>query len=196
MGEAADGEEAVRKARELSPHVVLLDISMPGMSGLAVTKILRHETPEIKVLVLSVHSQQEQIIRVMEAGAHGFVSKDAPPKELLRAIRWVRLGEFYFGKELVGMALGGLVTRGRKGEPFAQLTTREQEVLVRIAEGLSNKEIAILLGLGVRTIETHRYHIMSRLNIHTVAGLTKYAIACGLITLGGDPAAPFEPGSL
>jgi DNA-binding NarL/FixJ family response regulator len=190
VGEAADGDEALRKARELSPDVVLMDISMPGMNGLAVTEVLRKEAPEMKVLILSVHSNKDYIFRVIQAGAHGYVSKEAPPEELLRAIESVSAGEPHFSEDIARAALNEFVSSGGKKEPFAQLTIREREVLVQIAEGKSNKEIADRLGIGVRTIETHRERIMRRLSIHSVAGLTKYAIANGLISLesGSAPA--------
>jgi two-component system nitrate/nitrite response regulator NarL len=183
IGEAADGDEALRKARELKPDVVLMDISMPGMNGLAVTELLRNETPEVKVLVISVHRNKNAIFRVIQAGAHGYVSKEAPSDEVLRAIQSVHDGEPFFSEEIARAALNEFITSGGKKEPFSLLTSREREVLVRIAEGLSNKEIADGLGIGVRTIETHRERIMRRLNIHSVAGLTKYAIANGLVSL-------------
>jgi two-component system, NarL family, nitrate/nitrite response regulator NarL len=194
VGEAADGDEALRKTRELVPDVVLMDISMPGMSGLEVTEVLRKEAPQVKVLVLSVHSNKDYIFRVIQAGAHGYVSKEAPPAELLRAIELVHKGEPFFSEEVARAALNEFVKGGGKKEPFSQLTVREREVLVRIAEGRSNKEIADQLNIGVRTIETHRERIMRRLNIHSVAGLTKYAIANGLVPLEGDPEAGPQKG--
>ena len=187
VGEAADGDEALRMTRELKPDVVLMDISMPGMNGLAVTEVLRKEAPEVKVLVLSIHRNKDAIFRVIQAGAHGYVSKEAPSEEVLRAIQSVHEGEPYFSEEIARAALNEFVTSGGKKEPFSQLTSREREVLVLIAEGQSNKEIADRLGIGVRTIETHRERIMRRLNIHSVAGLTKYAIANGLVSLDADP---------
>ena len=194
VGEAVDGDEALRKARELRPDVVLLDISMPGTNGLAVTEVLRKEAPDMKVLILSVHSNKESIFRVIQAGAHGYVSKEAPPEELLCAIESVYEGEPHFSEDVRRDALNQFVIGGGKKSPFAQLTSREREVLIHIAEGQSNKEIADKLNIGVRTIETHRERIMRRLNIHSVAGLTKYAIANGLIPLEGEPAAPRGPG--
>ncbi len=194
VGEAVDGDEALRKARELSPDVVLMDISMPGMNGLAVTEVLRKEAPDMKVLILSVHSNKEYIFRVIQAGAHGYVSKEAPPEELLRAIESVYEGEPHFSEDIRRDALNEFVISGGKKAPFAQLTSREREVLVLIAEGQSNKEIAGRLNIGVRTIETHRERIMRRLNIHSVAGLTKYAIANGLVSLDDKPAASGAPG--
>jgi two-component system, NarL family, nitrate/nitrite response regulator NarL len=185
VGEAADGEEALRKTRELTPDVVLMDISMPRMNGLAVTEVMRRETPNVKVLVLSMHNNREYIFRIIQAGAHGYISKEAKPEELLRAIESVHVGDAFFTPEIARAALNHLVISGGKKQPFDQLTSREREVLVLIAEGQSNKEIANKLGIGVRTIETHRERIMRRLDIHSVAGLTKFAIANGMIPLEG-----------
>ena len=187
VGEAADGDEALRKARELHPDVVLMDISMPGMNGLMVTEMLRKELPQVKVLVVSVQRNKDAIFRVIQAGAHGYVSKEAPSEEVIRAIESVHGGEPYFSEEIARAALYEFINSGGRKEPFAQLTPREREVLVLIAEGKSNKEIADQLNIGVRTIETHRERIMRRLNIHSVAGLTKYAIANGLVTLDIGP---------
>ena len=187
VGEAADGDEALRKARELQPDVVLMDISMPGMNGLMVTEMLRKELPQVKVLVVSVQRNKDAIFRVIQAGAHGYVSKEAPTEEVIRAIESVHGGEPYFSEEIARAALYEFINSGGRKEPFAQLTPREREVLVLIAEGKSNKEIADQLNIGVRTIETHRERIMRRLNIHSVAGLTKYAIANGLVSLDIGP---------
>ena len=186
VGEAATGEEAVEKALALAPDVVLMDISMPRMSGLAATQVIRQKAPGIKVLILSVHNNRDYIFRIIQAGAHGYVSKEASPDELLRAIESVYIGETFFSPEIAQAALVQLVQNGGKKEPFDQLTSREREVLVLIAEGQSNKEIASRLGIGVRTIETHRERIMRRLDIHSVAGLTKFAIANGLVALEGE----------
>jgi two-component system, NarL family, nitrate/nitrite response regulator NarL len=188
VGEAADGQEAVRKALELAPDVVLMDISMPNLSGLAATEMLRKEAPPVKVLILSVHGNKEYLYRIIQAGAHGYVSKEASPEELLRAIESVHKGAPFFSPEAAQAALSQIVNNGGKAEPFAQLTDREREVLVLIAEGQSNKEIAGRLGIGVRTIETHRERIMRRLDIHSIAGLTKFAIANGLVPLEGGRA--------
>jgi len=195
VGEACDGEEALRKTRELKPDVVLMDISMPGTDGLKVTEILRKQLPALKVLILSVHNNRQYIFRVIQAGAHGYVSKEAPPDEVVRAIESVYQGEPFFSEDIARAALQEFIASGGKKEPFAELTSREREVLVSIAEGQSNKEIANKLGIGVRTIETHRERIMRRLHIHSVAGLTKYAIANGLVSLEGDPQGP-RPGAL
>jgi len=182
VGEAADGQEAMKKARELMPDIVLMDIDMPEMDGLEVTESLRKELPKIKVLILSMHSNTEYVMRIIQSGASGYILKEAPTEELVRAIDIVNTGEAFFSPEVARVALNKYV-RGGASDPAAQLTNREREVLVQIAEGLSNKEIASKLGVGVRTVETHRERIMRKLNIHSVAGLTKFAISKGLITL-------------
>ncbi len=162
VGEASDGNEALRKTRELGPDIVLMDISMPGMNGLVVTELLRKETPKVKVLVLSMHGNREYIFRIIQAGAHGYVSKGAPPEELVRAIESICAGKPFFSPEVARAALDQLVNSGGKKEPFNRLTQREREVLTLIAEGKSNKEIASQLGIGVRTIETHRERCSAR----------------------------------
>lgn len=183
VGEATDGEDALAKALALMPDVVLMDISMPRRDGLAVTEALRRQAPHIKIVILSVHSNREYIFRVIQSGAHGYISKESPPEELLRAIETVYDGQTFFTPEIAQAALQQMVQNGGRREPFAQLTSREREVLALIAQGQSNKEIASRLGIGVRTIETHRERIMRRLDIHSVAGLTKFAIANGLVSL-------------
>lgn len=185
IGEAGDGEEACKKAQELKPDVVLMDISMPKRDGLAATEIMRKTQPDVKILVLSAHNNREYIFRIIHAGAHGYVSKEASTEELMEAIQCVYSGDTFFSPEIAQAALTQLVSSGGKKEPFAMLTDREREVLVLIAEGQSNKEIANSLKIGVRTIETHRERIMRRLDIHSVAGLTKFAIANGLVSLEG-----------
>lgn len=187
VGEATDGDEAIVKCHELKPDVVLLDISMPRLNGLAATEVLRKECPLSKVLILSVHNNRDYIFRIIQAGAHGYVSKESSPEELLDAIVSVYGGETFFTPEIAQAALTRLVNNGGKESPFEQLTDREREVLKAIAEGQSNKEIANQLGIGVRTIETHRERIMRRLGIRSVAGLTKYAIANGLVPLESEP---------
>lgn len=185
IGEAGDGREALRMARELHPDVVLMDIDMPQMNGLAVTDLLRREMPEIKVLILSMHSNSEYAMRIIQCGARGFVLKESQPEEVISAIEAVYAGEAHFSPEVARVALNQVVRSNGtpSGANCSRLTNREREVLVHIADGLSNKEIATVLEIGVRTVETHRERIMRKLDIHSVAGLTRYAIANGLISI-------------
>jgi len=187
IGEASDGQDGIRKAKELSPDVVLMDIDMPHMNGLSATEVLRRENPNIKVLILSMHRHPEYVMRILQSGAKGYVLKEASPEELVGAIRTVQAGQTFFSPDIARLALNQFVQGPGEGPHPAQLSNREREVLVAIAEGLSNKEIACRLGVGVRTVETHRERIMRKLNIHSVAGLTKFAIAKGLITLPKSP---------
>ncbi len=186
IGEAADGREGLAKARELHPDVMLMDIDMPHMSGLSVAEVLRKEIPQIKVIILSMHRQAEYVLRILQSGAQGYVLKDAPPEELISAINTVSTGEAYFSPDIARVALNQFVQGNGEGPDPTDLTQREREVLVHIAEGCSNKEIATNLGVGVRTVETHRERIMRKLNIHSIAGLTRFAIAKGMVTLRED----------
>jgi two-component system, NarL family, nitrate/nitrite response regulator NarL len=186
VGEACDGREALLKIRELRPDLVLLDVDMPHVSGLAVAEAVRKELPQVKVLILSMHQQPEYVVRILRSGAHGYVLKEAPIEELLKAIETVNAGETFFSPEIARAALNQFVNGNGAGPDLGTLTQREREVLTRIAEGCSNKEIACVLGVGVRTIETHRERIMRKLDIHSIAGLTRFAIAKGVITLRED----------
>ena len=189
-GEAGDGRDAIRKARELNPDIMLMDINMPHMSGLAVAEQMRREMPKIKVLILSMNSNTDYVLRVLQSGARGYVLKDASPEELVRAIETVYAGETYFSADVARVALNQFVRGGAGNPTVPKLTNREREVLTFVADGLSNKEIAGQLGIGVRTVETHRERTMRKLDIHTVAGLTKFAIAQGFVSVGNGVAVP------
>ena len=188
VGEAADGREAMDKIRALKPDVVLMDIDMPQMNGMAATDLLRREQPSIKVIILSMYSNTDYVMRIIECGARGFVLKEASPSELVQAIESVHAGQTHFSPEVARVALNQVVRGSGESSPVSRLTNREREVLVQIADGLSNKEIAHQLSIGVRTVETHRERIMRKLDIHSVAGLTRFAISQGMVSL-----APYLP---
>ena len=187
VGQAADGREALRKAEELAPDVVLMDIDMPELNGLSATEQLRHRQPQVKVLLLSMHPYDAQMPRILESGARGFLLKDARPEEILRAIHKVAAGETCFSADVARQAIRHLASNRAEEFPGKPLSYREREVLIGIAEGLSNKQLALRLGISARTIETHRGHIMQKLNIHSVAGLTRFAISRGLVILEDKP---------
>jgi DNA-binding NarL/FixJ family response regulator len=190
VGEAANGQEALRLAREVLPDVVLMDLTMPQMNGLEAIARLPKKTPRAKVLVLTMHENKEYIAQSIRLGARGYLRKDTSPAELVRAIKAVHAGEVFLNPA-ASRVVADEFQRGDKA-PASEpplLSDREREVLVLIAEGLSNKEVADRLGIGVRTAETHRERLMRKLNIRTVAGLTKFAVARGLVPLEPAPAA-------
>jgi DNA-binding NarL/FixJ family response regulator len=185
VGQALNGEEAVEKSKALRPHVVVMDISMPVMNGLEAARYLRRILPGIRILMLTMHPEEECTSEIIEAGACGFVAKSAPPEELARAIESVHGGQTFFSPECTSAYLKGYVQNAGKegpGQP-PQLSLRERQVLTLIAEGLSNKQAASRLGISVRTVEKHRERIMAKLNLHSVVELTKYAIMRQMIQL-------------
>jgi DNA-binding NarL/FixJ family response regulator len=194
VGDAGDGQEALRKARELLPDVILMDIEMPRMNGLAVTELLRQELPQINVLIVSMHSSAEYVLRIVRSGARGCLFKDASPGELVKAIETVAAGETFFSGDVARGVLNQLVRQTRQWPALARMSNRERQVCAGIADGLSNKEIAQDLAIGVRTVETYRVSLMRKLDIHTVAGLTQFAVATGLTV--SDPRAENESNPL
>ena len=186
VGDAANGQEALRKAKLTLPDVVLMDISMPHMNGLEAMANLRKQVPNAKVLILTMHDSKEYIAQVVRSGARGYLLKDSAPAELVGAIKAVHGGEVYFSPSVSKVLIEEMADGNKRSLDVPApppLTDREREVLSLIAEGLLNKQIADRLGIGVRTIETHRERIMRKLDIHTVAGLTKYAIARGMTSM-------------
>ena len=183
VGEAKDGQEALNKAKELTPDVILMDIDMPRVNGLVATELLRKEQPQVKVLILSGQPNARYVLRILQSGARGYIAKEASAEELAQAVQTVADGGTCFGPEVARYALDQMVRQSGDAASGGQLTDREREILVLIAEGLYNKEVGARLNISTRTVETHRERIMRKLDIHSTAGLTKYAIANGLITI-------------
>lgn len=179
VGEAADGREAVRLAEELSPEVVILDIAMPQLNGLdAAAQILRREA-RTQIIFLSMHSDESYLARALNAGAKGYLLKDSAEADLLRAVETVAQGRPFFSPAIAATLLEDylrqLQQRGLH-DSYDLLTDREKEVLQLLAEGKSNKEVATLLNLSPYTVETHRTHIMQKLNLHNTAEIVLYAV--------------------
>jgi two-component system nitrate/nitrite response regulator NarL len=183
VGEASNGAEAVALAAELLPDVAVLDISMPVVSGLQAATELLQRCPGTRVLILSMHDNTEYVLESLKAGVHGYLLKDTAAAELGGAIRAVCRGESYFSPPVARQL--GAVVRGELGAApagaLAPLTGRERQVLVGVAGGRTNKEIAQELGISHRTVESHRESLMRKLGVYTVAGLTKIALEEGLI---------------
>lgn len=182
--EADNGREAMKLVAELKPDVVLMDLSMPEMNGIEATRRIVEMPGGSRVLALSMHSDKRFVVEALAAGAKGYLLKDCASEELVGAIRTVAVGETYLSPRIAGLIVSDYLGKGASSpEPSTRLTTREREVLQLFAEGKSTKEVAFLLSVSVKTIETHRIQIMRKLNIRSLAELTKYAIREGITTL-------------
>lgn len=183
VAEAANGSEVLQLAERHRPDVAVLDISMPGESGIQVAAQLRQRLPETRILILSMYDNAEYVLESVRAGAHGYILKDTAATELRRAIRAVQNGEAFLSppvaSRLTAAVRGELEREARTGD-LDSLTAREREVLRGIVGGQTNKEIAAALGISHRTVETHRESLMRKLRIRTVAGLTRFALEAGL----------------
>jgi DNA-binding NarL/FixJ family response regulator len=182
VAEASDGREAVQMVETTHPDVVLMDIAMPGLNGLEATRRLVQACPDIRVLILSMHKSEEYVWQALRAGAVGYLLKDADVAELTLAITAVTRGETYLSPPISKHLIREYVQRvGGEAPVLERLTPRQREILQLIAEGYTTKAIAQRLGLGIKTVETHRVQMMERLDIHDIAGLVRYAIRMGLV---------------
>lgn len=181
VGEAASGEEALVLAAIAKPDVVLMDVAMKGITGLEAAARLRERHPEIRVLILSMHSGEEYVLQALRAGAAGYLLKDAATGELELALRGVMRGESWLSPAVSRQVIEGYEQRAGGTATPEVLTARQREVLRLIAGGKSTKEIAFLLNLSVKTVETYRAQLMERLGIRDVAGLVRYALRTGLV---------------
>jgi len=185
IGEAGSGEEALRLIEELQPDIVLMDISMPGMGGLEATRRIKRQFPTVKVLILTMHANEEYLFQVLQAGGSGYVLKKAADTELIGAIHVVHRGEAFLYPEVTTLLVQDYLQRVRDGAEtgsYEVLTDREREVLRLIAEGYTSQEIADLLVVSLKTVETHRAHIMDKLSLHSRAELVQYALRKGILT--------------
>lgn len=186
VGEAGDGREALARVPELQPDVILMDISMPGLNGIEATRQIRQSYPDIKVIVLSMHANEEYVFQVLRAGASGYVLKQSDSLEVLTAIRAALAGGSFLSPPISRTVIDDYVRRAearRHNSDIDVLTAREREVLQLLAEGLSNREIAAQLSISVKTVETHRSNMMNKLDMSSKTELVKYALRKGWANL-------------
>lgn len=187
VGEAADGEQAVALARQHRPDVVLIDLTMPpGKDGIWATEAIKESVPETAILVLTMHDEEALLFRAIQAGASGYVLKQAADTDLVEAMRQVAAGTTYLYPSAARPMVEEFLRRVRAGEQsplstYQALTDREREILTLITEGYGNKEISVRLDISVKTVETHKAHIMEKLNLYTRADLVRYALRRGLL---------------
>lgn len=184
VGEAADGYQAIQSAKELKPDLILLDISMPRVDGMAAIKEIKRVCPEAKILVLTVHKTEEHVLETLKSGASGYVLKDASREELLLAMKSVLQDKRYLSPDISARIVDGYLN-GRGADepdtPWNSLTPREKQVLKLVAEAYKNKEIADFLCISVKTVAKHRSNIMGKLDLHSASELTAYAMKRGLV---------------
>lgn len=184
VAEAHDGREALDLVKADHPDLILMDIAMEGLNGLEATAQIKREFPEIRVVILSMYSSEEHVLQALRAGASGYLLKGAAIQELDQAIRTVMRGDIFLSPPVSKQVIANYIQRVGPTERLSDsLTHRQREILQRIAEGQSTKEIAFQLHLSIKTVETHRAQLMKRLGIFDVAGLVRYAVRMGLVTL-------------
>ena len=186
VGEASNGLEAIEKADKLKPDVVIMDISMPELGGIEATVEIKKRVPDIKILILSQYDDREYVSRLLKAGVSGYILKHAVGTDLISAIRCVAKGESYLYSAIASKVIDGYLGKSSGmvvEDPYEKLTDREKQVLKLIAEGHSHKEVATLLDISVKTVIAHQTNISEKLDIHSRAGLIKFAISKGIIKL-------------
>jgi DNA-binding NarL/FixJ family response regulator len=184
VGEARDGRQAVELVKELKPDLLLMDVSMPDMNGFDATQRVHELDPNIKVLILTMHDEEELVARCLEAGAAGYIIKDAPASQLLYAIEMVTKGERYLSPVVLKQVVAGYVKNSNVPQTsYDRLSPREREVLKLLAEGLSVKEVATRLNLSVKTVDVHKTNLMKKIDVHDRTELIKYAIRQKLIAV-------------
>jgi len=181
VGEAVDGRDAVDKTKRLQPDVAVLDVSMPNLNGLEATRQIRKASPETEVLILTMHDSEQLVREVLEAGARGYVLKSDAGRELVTAVETVRKKKPYFTSRVSEIVLDGYLHAGTRADAFnapraVRLSPREREIVQLLAEGKSNKEVAVALHISVKTAETHRTNLMRKLDLHSISELVRYAI--------------------
>jgi two-component system, NarL family, response regulator NreC len=183
IGEASSAAEAMEAALRLKPNVILMDIGLPDLSGIDATREIKRRTPDVAIVALTIHEDEEYFFKMLEVGASGYVPKRAAPEELLTAIRAAATGQVYLYPSLAKLLVRDFLDSGRTGaeQTSSELTDREQEVLTYLAEGASNEEIAVSLVISPKTVARHRENIMRKLNLHSRAELVRYAIRKGII---------------
>ncbi len=182
VAEAANGVEAVEKALETRPAVALVDITMPRLNGIEVVRRIRDALPETRVLVLTVHDDEEYVLPIVRAGATGYLLKSAASSELVAAVQALHAGKAYFGPEAARVMAEQLQRPGSQpADPYQRLTPREREVFHLVVEGKASKEVSRVLGISVKTAENHRARLMEKLDVHNTAELVKYAARKGLL---------------
>jgi DNA-binding NarL/FixJ family response regulator len=184
VGEARDGRQAVELVKQLKPDIILMDVSMPDMNGFDATRRVHESNSNVKVLILTMHDEEELVARCLEAGAAGYIIKDAPASQLLYAIETVHKGERYLSPNVLKKVVDGYVKNtNRPQTSYDRLTSREREILKLLAEGLTVKEIAVRLNLSVKTVEVHKHNLMKKIDVHDKTELIKYAIQKKLIAV-------------
>jgi two-component system response regulator NreC len=182
VGEVGGGEQAIEAVRTLHPDVVIMDVAMPGMNGIEATRRIKETSPDVAVLALTMHEDEQYFFEMLNAGASGYIPKRAAPDDLVSAIRVVAHGNVFLHATLARFVMHDMLSTERPTDVSDELSDREREILTLVAEGLTSREIAARLIISPKTVDRHRENIMAKLNLHTRAELVRYAVARGLLT--------------